>query len=366
MNKAKITSHQLFSLSATGSIGGSVFIISSLVANIAKQDAWITAVFMPILGIPVIAMYCFIGSQYPNMTLVGILKKVLGKWLGIIIAIGYMLFYLTTAFRIPWYMGNFITTNAMPETPAYVINLVLIVVIITSLLYGIESIARASEILIYIVLILFFLSIIFVLPNAKIENLQPILENGIVPVLKATVFLTCLTTFSLVTLMMIYPISVTKISDAQKSIFKGYFVSGCVIFITIIVSIMVLGASITSKTQYPTYLLGKEIDMGVIFTRLEFIITAVWIVTQSLIGILFSYAGITVFSEILGLKDYKKIVAPFGIIMLVFSQIMIPNPSYQANWTIFASTPYIITYGLVIPVVLLLVFLIKKWIFKIK
>ena len=45
MDKIKITDHQLFSLSACGAIGGSIIVIASTMAGVAKQDAWIGALF---------------------------------------------------------------------------------------------------------------------------------------------------------------------------------------------------------------------------------------------------------------------------------------------------------------------------------
>lgn len=54
MDKIKITNHQLFSLTANGAIGGSVIVISALVASVAKQDAWIGALLTPAFGITVI------------------------------------------------------------------------------------------------------------------------------------------------------------------------------------------------------------------------------------------------------------------------------------------------------------------------
>jgi spore germination protein KB len=360
MDKIKITNNQLFSLTANGSIGGSVIVISALLVSIAKQDAWITALVTPVFGMPIIWIYWFLGSKYPSMTFVGITKKILGKWIGSIISVGFVFLFLEIACHIPWYVGNFITTQAMTETPAYVIRSLFALAIVIAILYGIEATARASELFIYFVSFSFIIAMILVLPNAKIENLQPVFEKGIIPVLKSSVFLSCFITFPLITLMMIYPINFNNISQAKKSLFKGYLWSSFIIFITILMSILVLGSAITSKSEYPAYLLAKEIDIGIIFSRLEFVIAAIWIVTQFIIGILFFYAGVIGLSELLGLRDHKRIVIPLGLIALVMSGVVLPNAAYEADWVSLVWTPYIITYGLILPILLLIVFWIKK------
>ncbi len=360
MDNTKISGHQLFSLAATGGVGGSVILISSTVAGMAKQNAWITALLAPALGIPVIWVYWFLGSRYPCMTFVNILKKIFGKWIGLIAAAGFEFLFLTTAYRMLWYMGNFMTTQAMPETPSYVIDFLFMLAIVLAALYGIETIARASELLLYFASVLFIFAMVLALPNAKIENLQPVLETGIIPIIKSSVILSCYTTFSLITLMMIYPFHLNNVSEIKKSLFKGYLWAGFIIFITILMSILILGGGVTAKSQYPTYLLAEEINIGVIFSRLEFIIETVWVVTQFMISVLFFYAGVTGLSQLLGLKEYKRIVIPLGLVVFVMSGVAFQDADAQAQWSSIVWPPYIITFGFILPILLLIVFLIKN------
>ncbi|UNC91987.1 GerAB/ArcD/ProY family transporter [Candidatus Contubernalis alkaliaceticus] len=366
MNNIKITDHQLFSLTANGAIGGAVIVIGATLAGIAKQDAWITALITPLFGIPVIWVYWYLGSQHPNMTFVEIIKRILGKWIGFIAAACFVFLCLQIAAHLPWYIGNFITIQVMPETPAYAINFLFVAAFMIALLYGIETIARASEMFIYFVSFLFFLAMILVLPNANIENLQPVLENGVIPILKGSVFLSSFITFPLITLMMIFPVNINDMQQAKKALFKGYLFAGLIIFITILMSILILGAVMTAKSQFPTYMLAKEINVGIVFSRLEFIITALWLFTQFIIGLLFFYAGVIGLSQLLGLKDYKKIVIPLSLIILVMTEVVFPDTVYQVNWVNTVWVPYIITYGLILPVLLLLVFLIKKLVLKVE
>lgn len=364
MDKIKITNHQLFSFTANGSIGGSVLVISAMAASVAKQDAWIAALLTPVFGLPVIWLYWFLGSQYTGMTLVGMIYDLFGKWIGFIIVVGFVFFYFTTASRVVWYIGNFISTQAMPETPANVIDALFLAAIVIGVLFGIETIARASELFLYFASTLFFIAMILVLPNAKIENLQPVLENGLIPILNSTILLSCFLTFPLIALMMIYPIHLNNVIEAKKSLIKGYLWGGCIIFTANLMPILVLGSKITANLRHPVYILAKEINVGIIFTRLEFIVTASWIVTTFVIGILFFYAGVAALSQLLRLKTHKRIVIPMGLIIMVMSWIAYPNIPYEANWIATVWTPYVITYGLILPILLLIVFLIKKQVQK--
>ncbi|WPC39467.1 endospore germination permease [Clostridium sp. JS66] len=364
MDKIKITNHQLFSLTVSASFGGTIIVLSAVIASISKQDSWIAVLFEPVIGIPVLWIYWFLGSKYPNMTLIGVMREILGKWIGSIIAAGYVFLCIMSSYCLPWYVGNFLTTETMPQTPLYIINLIFVLGVVIGVLYGLETIARVSELFIFASSALFIFAMLVVLPNAKLQNLQPVLENGIIPILKSLVFLTCYLTFPLITIMMIYPINVNDILEAKKSIFKGYMWSCFLFFIAMFMSILVLGSKITSVSQYPTYLIAKEINIGIVFTRMEFIIAGVWIATEFMINIIFFYSGITGLSELLGLKNYRELVIPLGLIVSIVSEFVFKDPIHQGNFNAFGWAPYGITYGLVIPILLLIVWKIKNMLYK--
>jgi len=364
MKQIKITNHQLYALTANGSLGGAVMIMASALTAIAKQDAWLSAFLTPVLGLPVIWIYWFLGSQYPGLTFVEITKKILGRWIGTVAAASYVLICFTLAYHLPWYISDFITTQAMPETPSYVISLLFVLAVVIAILYGIETIARVSELYIRFVLVMSVLTLLLVSPNINFENLQPILENGIIPVFKGSYFLACFILFPIITVLMIYPANTDNVSVAKKAIIKGFLVSGFIVFTSILMSVLVLGSKISASLQYPTYLLAKEIRLGIIFTRLEFIIAGTWIITQFMVAVLCFYAGLTGLSQLVGLKDHKRIVLPMGLVILLLSEIVFPDVIYQTSWISLVWLPYATTHGLFLPLLLLIVHQIKSKILK--
>jgi spore germination protein KB len=364
MDKLKITSHQLFSMTVCNSIGVALIAISAFIASISKQDAWIAAAITPVFGVPILLIYWFLGSKHNDMTFVEIIKSIFGKWIGMLVGLSYVYFYTIIGCHLPWYIGQFTTIQALQETPSFVISLVFMIAVITGELYGVETIARASEIFIFFIIVLFFLAMVLVMPNAKIENLQPIFEKGLTPILKSSVFLLCFTTLHLITIMGIHPYNTNNKSEDKKSFLKGYLLACFIIFITIIMSILVLGSNITAKAQYPTYLLAKEISIGIVFTRLEFIIAIIWIVSIFIIGTMFFHAAVISISKIIGLKNYKSVVIPFGFVMLVLSEVILPNIIYYMNWIKLVWIPYSITMCLIIPIILVLVYFIRNGLSK--
>lgn len=364
MHKIELTGHQLFSLSACGAIGGSIIVIGSTMATVAKQDAWIGALFSTLFGMAILWIYWYLGSNYPEETFVGIIKKVFGKWIGTFFAASYIFLCFNLSFHIPWYISHHLTTQVMPETPAITINTLFVAAIVVAVLYGLETIARFSEIAIYFVLILFFLAMALVSPNVSIDNIFPIFEKGIVPSLKSSALLSCFTLYPLTTVLMIYPLNIQNIKNARKQLLKGFLWCNLLIFVAILMCILVLGSTVTANYQFPTYLLAKQINVATIFSRVEFVITLSWFTTQFVIGALSFYACIMGISELLGLKEHKRIVIPLGLLVLVFSEVVFPDIMYQINWVNMVWIPYSTTHGLILPISLFVIFQIKKKLFK--
>lgn len=302
----KITNNQLFSFTALSSIGGSILVVSSVLSIIAKQDAWLVGIMTPLWGVFVVALYCYIGSKFPNMTIIQMIKKVFGKWIGTVVAASLVFLSFMLSINIPWYVSNFLTTHAMTEVPSYDINALLVIAVVIAVLYGVETIGRVSELILYFVVGFIIIVVLLLLPNVKIENIQPVLEHGIIPVFEGSIFLSSFITLPLVNILMIYSKNVHNIKTAKKANIKGYLLSAFFIFMTLLMTILVLGYTIAASTQYPTYLLGKEINIGTILTRLEFIIAVIWFATQFVVTILYYYSALVGFSQLIGLKDYKK------------------------------------------------------------
>lgn len=355
----KISNNQLFSLAACGAIGGTIIVVSSLLASIAKQDAWITALITPACGLGVICLYYYLGKQYPDKTIIGIVKQIFGKWMGIIVSVCYVFFFIQISYHITWHMGDFVC-HYYHETPEYIIYGILVVGMVIAVLYGLEAFARASEIFLKIMSFFFFLAIILLLPKIDVTNLLPVLENGILPSLKAAVFMSAFSIFTLQSLLMIFPANSNDLPRAGKAFGKGFLWGSLIVFIATIMSIMVLGSNISARTVFPTFLLFKEIDIAGIFTRLEFVIAIIWIISEFMINLMFFYAAVKALAEFLKLKDYRKIVLPLGLINLVMSGITFPDTIYQVNWNSIVWTPYAATFGLFIPLIMLLVLGLKK------
>jgi spore germination protein KB len=359
MITTKITDHQLFTLTATISMGGSLLVSSSTIAAVARQDAWLSGLIAIATGVPVALLYYFLGSKYPGKTLIGIVKEIFGKWLGFALGFVYIMFFTVISMHIPWYIGNFFG-RAMRETPITVIVVLFIAGVVIAMFYGIEVIARASELFTVFVTVFFILLIALAFKDIKTEYMTPVLERGFFPPFKGSFFLSTYITYSMLNVLMIFPRFISDMPRARKAIVKGFLWSGVISFVAILVTNLVLGYSLTSRLTLPMLYLALNINIGAVLTRLEYILTMIWLATQFMVGFAFFFSAVTGLSELVGLKDHKRIVLPYGLVVLIMSGVVLPNPVYQGNWVNSVFTPYATTLGLFIPLIMAFVYLLKR------
>jgi len=364
LNKTKISNHQLMAITTAFICGASTIIISSSAASLAERDAWISAIISIPVGAIFIWMNTYLGKLYPDKTYVEVMQLLLGKWLGGLIAVNFILMCLTGTSEFVWYVSDFLTTQFMPETPVYIINLLFIIAVVIALLYGIEAIARASEMFFYVIIVMFTFSMLFVSPKVDMDNMLPILEKGMTPVLKGSLQLLSFTVLPGIILNMVYPVNVKVIKAAKKSMFKGYLVGMTITFVSVMMCNLVLGSTMTSISRFPVFLLSKEIDIGIIFTRLEALIVIVWLLTIFNNTVFFFYGGALGLAQLLKLKQHQKIVLPLGLIIFVLSDTAYKDVIYELTWDTEVWPPYIISLSIVLPVLLLLVTFVKKLLAK--
>jgi spore germination protein KB len=252
----------------------------------------------------------------------------------------------------------------MPETPIYIFNLLFAATVVIAVSYGIEAIARSYGIFIYLISILFILSMVMVIPAVKIDYILPVCEKGPTPILKASLQLSSILIYPLVPLFTLFSINSNNSNQTRKAFYKGYLFGSSLVALSIIFSILVLGSTITASAQYPLFQVAKNINLGTIFTRLEFIVAGVWIITLLSRGIIYFYAGTVNLASLLRLKDHKKIILPLGLIIFIYSGIVFSDVINQNDWDTFVWPLFSMTFGLLLPLTMVIAFYIKKIINK--
>jgi len=357
MNKNNISAHQFRLLVIFCYIGTAVLIIPGAVADDSKQDGWIATLIGIFIGLVLVWSFTKLGDRMNNMTLVEYSKKILGKWLGSFIALIFSLFLFMNTATIIYILGDFILSEIMPSTPIELIMLIFIVVIIYASRHGIETIARTSEILFYIIAFIFLLFTVILIQDIDFLNIQPIFEFGIRPISKSALTYFSTTSMTLVVFLMFYPASVTKKEkkSAKKSFFYGVLIGGFILLIVVLLSILILGPSATARASYPVFKLARKASVGPAIERFESLITILWFVTVFFKTTLYFHGSLIGIAQTFKLKCYKPLTVPMGTILFALTLIIYPNSVYRSDWDSTTWVSIAITFCILIPLILLIV-----------
>lgn len=356
----KISARQFRILVTLCFIGTTILRHPGALAKQAKQDAWIAVILGIVVGLLLVWLYNSIGKLFTNMTLIESIEKLLGKWLGKLISLLFIFFLLITCATRVYLIGEFITIQIMPETPIQFTNIIFVVVLVMGTRLGLESFARAAEILYPWVIGLFIILVLFVSKDIEFQNIQPVFEYGMKPIIRGALFFSSYSSLSLVSLLMIFPSCVTDINEAKKSFLEGTIIGGIMILIITTLTILVLGHDIAALNTFTSYALAKKISLGNFLQRIEIIIAILWWITIFYSTIFCFYGAALGLAQTLKLKDYRPLTLPLGMILVVLSLVIFPSVTYASTFTSTTFIPYTLTYGFFLPLLLFLIGKIRK------
>lgn len=360
MSKVILSKRQSMTITLGFIVGTSPLKLSSSVAALAGPDSWFSALIAALFGLLVVWIDTRLAGLYPEKTLVEAIVLLLGKWVGGFVAVCFIFIALLSGTQVIWYVGDFFTTVFVPEYPPLPINAIFIAITAVALLYGLEAFSRADEIFYLIVFPLFILAMLMLIPNIKGDNLLPILENGIVPVLKGTIPLLDSIILPIIFLNMFFPKNTGNDKEVIKYRLKGYLLGTMSAFLAVLACTLTFGSTVTADLRFPLFASTREISLGVVFSRLEAMFVLIWMITNFVATFFYFYAGVVGLSQLLGLKSYKTLVLPLLLIVFAYSDTIFKNAQYQVEWDTVVWTPVIFTYGLILPVLLLIVSKLKK------
>ncbi|MFJ6208831.1 endospore germination permease [Lysinibacillus sp. NPDC092081] len=360
MEKEIISSRQFMIITLLSSIGTAILISPASVTSETKQDAWIAAIISVVLSLLLIKLFVTVGKRTPTLTFVEANEKILGRFFGKITSIGFIILSFLSAGELLYFIGIFMKTSVMPETPTMAFAFLFSIIIIYAAFLGIEVFARSAEILFPMFIIIFIFFVVCISPSVHMENLQPIMEAPAKSLFFSIIRLMGIFSFPLVILLMIFPSTVNVHESAQKGFYIGTILGGIVLIAIITLAILVLGPANTASRTFPSYSLAQRISIGNFLQRIEVIMAAMWIISIYIKTFMFFYAGVIGIAQICKINNHRPLIFPFGMIILGLSQIVHPNIIHsdiynKETWPIFS-----FIFAILLPLVLLLVAKIRK------
>ncbi len=340
-------------------LGSAIIMGPAIVASYGRENSWISVLIASMIGILVVLMYIQIFKLDRNKDIFQLLEKLLGKWLGKFISFLFVLYVFYVVIGNLRAMGDFIITHILVETPLEVMILLILITCLIGVRMGIEVISRTSEVFFPYVAIAIFLLIAMVFKEAEVTKIQPILQTNIGGMLAGAVPLIGYPFFELIILLSLMK-DVNKPEKAKKAFIIGVTIGGFLLTSITLMCLLVLGVDLTVRNTYPTYVLGKKISIADFVERVEVIVAIIWFFTIFFKIMTIFYVLSVGVSRILNLKSYKTVTVPIAYFIIVFAVVLAPNVVYTSQFITGTWIPLSATFGLVLPIILLVVGLLKE------
>ncbi|MCY9669650.1 endospore germination permease [Paenibacillus alginolyticus] len=360
MTTDQISPRQLMIIVILYAIGTAILVIPASVAADAKQDAWMPQIVSIAMGIVLVWLYVFISKKFPQCSIYEINDKVFGKWLGKFITLSLALLTLIFSSQVVFYVGQFMTTQIIQETPIQSIHILFMLLVVMGAKLGMVVLLRTAEIFFPWIVLLFILFMVINIPNMELNNILPVGEITTLPVVRSAIRITSYTYISL--FITIGPIihQVTSMQKAKKAYLIGVIISGMMMLLLILSSVLVLGADNTAVQVYPSYALAQRINIGNFLQRIEVIVAFLWLVSIFFKLSMFFNTAIRGIAHVFHFRDYKMLCFPLGLIDTVLSLVVYPNTAYEDKFDNLTFIPLALLIGFVYPLLIVLISWMRK------
>ncbi len=333
-------------------IMGSTLVLG--VGSDAKQDVWVAVLLGMLLIVPVLLIYSKILYLFPDKDLFQILESLFGKVFGKIIALLMCWYAFHLGALVIRNFSEFISVVALPETPAYVPIVMMVLLCIWGVKAGIEILGRWSELILPILLSIIVVVVILSMTLADFNNLKPVLHNNLDAVMKAGFSVFSFPFAETVVFMM-----VGFVFRERKSIPKVYLLSlligGVMVLMIAVRNMVVLGATLVNETYFPAYVAVSFINIGDFLQRIEILVSVVFLFSGFIkisICLLAASRGV---ASVFGIKNYREIVAPIGLLMIALSMILYSNIMEMMSWAFETYNIYAFPFQVILPLLIWIV-----------
>lgn len=352
MKKQVLISSFQFCILLVGFILGSTVIL--VPGSHANQNAWLAYIIGWLGGFLLFPIYIALYKRHPEKTLVEIHHLLLGKWLGNLVSILYIWYFLHLGSLVLRNFTEYTLTISLPETPLWFMTVLYTLVIAYSVKSGLEVTSRTAELIVPFIFLFQIGITLLLVPHMKFSNLLPFLEDGLKPILDASLSVLTFPFGETVVFLMLFP----YLNDGKKlkrNFIISFLLAGGLLLIAVFREITILGELGIERKIFPPHLSTKKIEV------LNF---------DPLIGVMFFITGATkicvcYLASVIGLaqltksNDHRVFVYPIGIILAGLSIWIYDSAPQMLTWAIDVWPYYSIPFQIIMPIILLCVSLIK-------
>ena len=353
-NKGKITTGQFYIILISIMIGTGILNLAREVSKISMQDGWISVIIAGIVVTASTYIALYVSSKFDDDSFLQCFFYLLSKPLAFIILLFYFLYSLAVSSAVLRSLADMIITWFLPRTPIWVILLLALVTVINVAKDGLPLIGRFCQIIFYTIIPISFLIIVPVY-HISLLNVLPIGGSGISKIAEG-IQLSIFTYAGYEVSLFLFPFIANKNKNIAKMGALTVFLVALIYTITVFSQIALFGYQELQTLMYPTINYLDVIDIPII-ERIEIFFSIFWIFTVIVTVIVQYYVGSLILQSLFNTRNNSGFIYMFS--PLVFFLSLYPRSSVQIGAYKEIIGYCNIFFGLALPVILLITFLLK-------
>ncbi|WP_133121324.1 GerAB/ArcD/ProY family transporter [Kyrpidia spormannii] len=292
-------------------LGTGILFLPFAISRFVVRDAWLTGPFFFIGGAVVVLVIMGFRRMFPGQTMMEGYFTVFGPWFGRAVGLGSLVWLYVTEATAIRQMVLFLTDTLLSDTPGYVMAGLFFIPVVYAVTQGLEAVGRMGEIITPVGVVLVMALSLFSLQYADFHHVQPVLADGLDPVLRATV-VPWLYGVELMTVVQIRP------AVAGGRIYRPLWVAVVAISVAGLLAETVVTTILGDSRQhvhYPTLEVVRALRVADFLERLDAIYVIGILATMFLKVSVLHYTLATAISQWAGLRHHRSVVVPGAILV---------------------------------------------------
>ncbi|MFP3121910.1 spore germination protein [Ectobacillus funiculus] len=357
IEKGKISALQMGMMIYSAIIATGILFLPNNMFNYAGRDMWISPIWSSVIGFVTVFVAVRLNKLYPKDTIIQYSEHIMGVFLGKVIGIILLFFYLQAVSHIVWQYGEFVMGYFLPHTPQVVVLGSMILICAFAVRGGVEVVGRLAEMIVPIFILLFLFIIILLLPDAEVKNIFPIMGKGVIPSFKGAILPNVW--FSQLFFLSFF---LPYVTDRQKGARWGGILV-CTVMLTMVITnliiLFIFGAA-TGNMGAPLMNAVQYISVADFLSHLEALVMAIWIAGAFIKINVFYYVLALGSAQWLNLSEYRTLVLPLGFLIVLLAIWDTPNASAYASYVQKISLSFGPLSQTLLPLFLLLIAYLRK------
>ena len=324
------------------------FTSPAFLTRLVGTAVWYTTLISAATAIVAFTIVYLLLKRFPGKNLIEVFDNSMGRFFGFIFSFAFAVLFLMDAGMALREFTEVLRTYTFQYTQSSLIEGAFVITVGIAAFSGLESIARVSRLLGFILLFTYILAIAFSAQNFHLKYLFPILGYG----LDKTVIhgLVRSSVYGEVVVLAVFASSLQGIKNIKKAGYISLILSGIILSLGLLSFIMVFPYFSLEELTAPMYSMTRLIKYGTFFTRIDPLFLLLWNISTFIsLSVLF-YAAVSIYCKIFRLQDKRPIIVPMTVVFFAstmaprdFSSIVygVLQQFREYSWVIFFGLPLI-------------------------